>query len=509
MYEFDDSRLEKLADMREEGVSPYPHNFTVTHTAAEAVEMMGDRDNETLAEDETVVTVAGRLMFRNLMGKAGFARIQDRSGRVQVYVKKNIVGEEAFATWKRLDVGDHIHVSGRFMRTRTGEATIQATTLALAGKCIASMPDKHKGITDIEFKSRQRYVDLFMDPASAETFRRRSEIVRYTREFFAARDYLEVETPMMHVIPGGATARPFITHHNALDMDLYMRVAPELYLKRLVVGGFERVFEINRNFRNEGVSTKHNPEFTMLEFYEAYQTWHGLMDLTEDLVSGMAEHVTGDHAVEYGDVTLNFAKPWRRLPMADAIAEYAGMSADDARDVDALRERWLKDHPKDATDPDLPTTLGKWYELFMDAYVEENLVQPTFITHFPVEISPLSRRSETEPGIAERFELFIAGREIANGFNELNDPVDQAGRFEAQAKSREAGDDEAMYFDADYIRALTYGLPPTAGEGIGIDRLVMLLTNRASIREVILFPTLRPEAPKAAEADAHGEDATD
>ena len=368
------------------------------------------------------------------------------------------------------------------------------------------MPDKHKGITDIEFKSRQRYVDLFMDPASAETFRRRSEIVRYTREFFAARDYLEVETPMMHVIPGGATARPFVTHHNALDMELYMRVAPELYLKRLVVGGFERVFEINRNFRNEGVSTKHNPEFTMLEFYEAYQTWHGLMDLTEDLVSGMAEHVTGDHAVEYGDVTLNFAKPWRRLPMADAIAEYAEMSEADARDVDALRARWLVDHPKDAGDPDLPTTLGKWYELFMDAYVEENLVQPTFITHFPVEISPLSRRSETEPGIAERFELFIAGREIANGFNELNDPVDQAGRFEAQAKSREAGDDEAMYFDADYIRALTYGLPPTAGEGIGIDRLVMLLTNRASIREVILFPTLRPEAPKAPDADTASED---
>jgi lysyl-tRNA synthetase class 2 len=509
MYEFDDSRLEKLATMRDEGVAPYPHNLSVTHTATEAVAMMGDRDNDTLAEDETVVTVAGRLMFRNLMGKAGFARIQDRSGRVQIYVKKNIIGEEAFATWKRLDVGDHIHVSGRFMRTRTGEATIQATTLALAGKCIASMPDKHKGITDIEFKSRQRYVDLFMDPDSAETFRRRSEIVRYTREFFAARDYLEVETPMMHVIPGGATARPFITHHNALDMDLYMRVAPELYLKRLVVGGFERVFEINRNFRNEGVSTKHNPEFTMLEFYEAYQTWHGLMELTEDLVSGMAQHVTGDHAVEYGDVTLNFAKPWRRLPMADAIAEYAEMSAEDARDVDALRARWLKDNPKDATNPDLPTTLGKWYEIFMDAYVEENLVQPTFITHFPVEISPLSRRSDTEPGIAERFELFIAGREIANGFNELNDPVDQAGRFEAQAKSREAGDDEAMYFDADYIRALTYGLPPTAGEGIGIDRLVMLLTNRASIREVILFPTLRPEAPKAAGADADGEGESD
>jgi len=506
MYEFDDSRLEKVASMREEGVEPYPHNLSVTHTAAEAVAMMGDRDNETLAEDPTEVTIAGRLMFRNLMGKAGFARIQDRSGRIQVYVKKNILGEDAFAVWKKLDVGDHIHITGRFMRTRTGEATVQATTLALAGKCIASMPDKHKGITDIEFKSRQRYVDLFMDPESAETFRRRSEIVRYTREFFAARDYLEVETPMMHVIPGGATARPFITHHNALDMELYMRVAPELYLKRLVVGGFERVFEINRNFRNEGVSTKHNPEFTMLEFYETYQTWHGLMELTEDLVSGMAETVTGSHEVEYGEITLNFAKPWRRLPMADAIAQYADMSAEDARDPEALKTRWLADHPKDAGDPRLPSTLGKWYELFMDAYVEENLVQPTFITHFPVEISPLSRRSETEPGIAERFELFIAGREIANGFNELNDPVDQAGRFEAQVQSREAGDDEAMYFDSDYIRALTYGLPPTAGEGIGIDRLVMLLTNRQSIREVILFPTLRPEAPAKAASETEEAD---
>ena len=493
MYEFDESRLEKIAALREEGIEPYPHNLAVEHTAAQAVEMMGDRDNESLAADETEVTVAGRLMFRNLMGKAGFARIQDRSGRVQVYVRKNTVGDEAFAIWKRLDLGDHIRVTGRFMRTRTGEATINAQTLTLAGKCIASMPDKHKGITDIEFKSRQRYVDLFMDPESAETFRRRSEIVRYTREFFAARDYLEVETPMMHVIPGGATARPFITHHNALDIELYMRVAPELYLKRLVVGGFERVFEINRNFRNEGVSTKHNPEFTMLEFYEAYQTWHGLMELTEDLISGMAEAVTGSHDVAYGDLELSFAKPWRRLKMADAIAEYAGMAPEEVHDPDALRARWLRDHPSDATHPNLPTSVGKWFEWFMDGYVEAHLVQPTFITHFPVEISPLSRRSETEDGVAERFELFIAGREIANGFNELNDPVDQAGRFEAQVVSREAGDDEAMYFDADYIRALTYGLPPTAGEGIGIDRLVMLLTNRQSIREVILFPTLRPE----------------
>jgi lysyl-tRNA synthetase class 2 len=493
MYEFDTERLEKVEGLREDGVAPYPHNLSVTHTASEVVALMGDRDNETLGEDETVVTIAGRLMFRNLMGKAGFARIQDRTGRVQVYIKKDIVGEEAFAIWKKFDLGDHVHVSGTFMRTRTGEATISARTICLAGKCIASLPDKYKGITDIELKSRQRYVDLFMDPDAAETFRRRSEVVRYTREFFAARDYLEVETPMMHVIPGGATARPFTTHHNALDMELYMRVAPELYLKRLVVGGFERVFEINRNFRNEGVSTKHNPEFTMLEFYEAYQTWHGLMELTEDLVSGMAQHICGTKEVVYGDLTLNFAKPWRRLKMSEAIAQYSGMSIEDVTQPDALRACWLKDHPKDAKDPKLPTTLGKWYEWFMDEYVEENLQQPTFITHFPVEISPLSRRSETEEGIAERFELFIAGKEIANGFNELNDPVDQAGRFMSQVESREAGDDEAMYFDSDYIRALTYGLPPTAGEGLGIDRLVMLLTNRQSIREVILFPTLRPE----------------
>jgi lysyl-tRNA synthetase class 2 len=502
MYEFDESRLEKVASLREDGIEPYPHNLTVLHTAAQAIEMIGERDNETLSEDTTEVTIAGRLMFRNLMGKAGFARIQDRSGRIQVYVKKNIIGDDAFAIWKRLDVGDHVHVTGRFMRTRTGEATIQARTLVLSGKCIASMPDKHKGIKDIEFKSRQRYVDLFMDPESAETFRRRSEVVRYTREFFSARDYLEVETPMMHVIPGGATARPFITHHNALDMELYMRVAPELYLKRLVVGGFERVFEINRNFRNEGLSTRHNPEFTMLEFYEAYQTWDGLMELTEDLVSGMAEAVTGSHEVEYGEETLQFSKPWRRMKMSDAIAEYSGMSVEDVKDPEALKVRWLQDHPKDAKDPRMPTTVGKWYELFMDAYVEDKLVQPTFITHFPVEISPLSRRSETEDGIAERFELFIAGREIANGFNELNDPEDQAARFEDQVASREAGDDEAMYFDADYIRALTYGLPPTAGEGVGIDRLVMLLTNRASIREVILFPTMRPEQNIGSAAEA-------
>jgi lysyl-tRNA synthetase class 2 len=501
MYEFDQSRLEKVSTMRDEGIAPYPHGLAITHTAAEAAELMGERDNETLGQDPTVVTIAGRLMARNLMGKAGFARVQDRSGRIQVYVKKDLLGEEGFAVWKKLDLGDHVHVRGRFMRTRTGEATLCASELTLAAKCMASMPDKWKGVTDLEFKSRQRYVDLFMDGDSRETFRRRSEIVRYIRNYFAELDYLEVETPMMHTIPGGATARPFITHHNALDMELYMRVAPELFLKRLVVGGFDRVYEINRNFRNEGISTKHNPEFTMLEFYQAYATWEDLMDLTEDLISGMAVAVTGAAQVEYGEHTLDFSRPWRRVAMADAIAAAAGMDAEAVGDVEQLKARWLEDHPAHATDPDLPTTVGQWYERFMDVYVEPTLVQPTFITHFPVEISPLSRRSETDPGVAERFELFIACREIANGFNELNDPVDQAARFEAQAQARESGDDEAMYFDSDYIRALTYGLPPTAGEGIGIDRLVMLLTNRQSIREVILFPTLRPEQIVTASED--------
>jgi lysyl-tRNA synthetase class 2 len=493
MYEFDAERQAKVDGLREQGINPYPHGLKTTHTAVEALELMGDRDNEALGEDDTSVTLAGRLMFRNLMGKAGFARIQDRTGRIQIYLKKNILGEEGFALWKKLDIGDHVHICGTFMRTRTGEPTICATALQLAGKCIASMPDKWRGVTDIEFKSRQRYVDLFMDQQSMQTFRRRSAAVRYIRDYFEARDFLEVETPMMQVIPGGAAATPFITHHNALGMDLYMRIAPELYLKRLVVGGMERVYEINRNFRNEGISTKHNPEFTMLEFYQAYATWEDLMDMTEELLSGLAEAVTGSAEVVYGEHTLNFNAPWTRLRMADAIAGAAGMSSAEVTDPDALRAKWVADHPSDAKNPDLPTTMGKWFELFMDTYVEQTLIQPTFITHFPTEISPLSRRNAEDPEIADRFELYIAGREIANGFNELNDPVDQASRFVAQAKSREAGDDEAMYFDADYIRALTYGLPPTAGEGIGIDRLVMLLTDAQSIREVILFPTLRPE----------------
>jgi len=511
MYTFDKDRIEKVQAFREGGINPYPHGLHVTHTCAEVIALIGDRSAEELKTDDTQVTLAGRLRFRNKMGKAGFGRIQDRSGRLQFYVRRDtseaqacdaddpknqgfhVISPDDFnAVWKKLDIGDHVHITGRLMRTRTGEPTVNVQEMRLSSKCMTSLPDKHKGLSDIETRSRQRYADLIVNEQARETFKRRSQIVTYIRRYFEDRDFMEVETPMLQAIPGGATARPFETHHNALDMGLFLRIAPELYLKRLVVGGFERVFEINRNFRNEGISTKHNPEFTMLEFYWAYATWHDLMDATEDLVRGLAETVCGSTAVEYGEHVLDFGKPWRRLPMAQAICEATGLTAEQVRDVDALRAHWLVQHPSADAD-ELPSTMGKWFELYFDVYVEKDLIQPTFITEFPTEISPLSRRNDDDPELVDRFELFIAGREIANGFNELNDPVDQAGRFQAQVDARDGGDDEAMFFDSDYINALTYGLPPTAGEGIGIDRLVMLLTNQHSIRDVILFPTLRLE----------------
>ncbi len=490
MYAFDDTRLEKLDALREAGIEPYPKALPVHHTLADVVAAAGELPDEDLQGIETVFTVAGRLRFKNEMGKAGFARLQDPSGRLQVYVKKNVVGPENFAAWKKLDLGDLVHVSGRLMRTRTGEVTLKATALRLNAKCIASLPDKHKGFTDGEQRQRMRYLDLMMNDATRETFRRRAAIVRGTRDFFEARGFMEVETPMLQTLAGGAAARPFVTHHNALDLDLFLRIAPELFLKRLVVGGFERVFEINRNFRNEGISLKHNPEFTMLEFYWAHATYLQLMDLTEELVAGLAVQATGKSAVAYGEHQLDFSTGWRRARMDELIAEATGLT--DPWDVHACRARWLEDHP-DAAVEELPTTSGKWFELLFDAYVEASLIQPTFVTAFPTEISPLSRRNDVEPRIVDRFELFCVGREIANGFTELNDPVDQAARFAAQADAKAAGDDEAMFFDHDYVRALSYGMPPTAGEGIGIDRLVMLLTDQASIREVILFPTLRPE----------------
>jgi lysyl-tRNA synthetase class 2 len=471
MYTFDPERLAKVEQLRASGTAPWPTGGAPTLSCAAA--------HERPEPDGEVHRVAGRLMFKNEMGKAGFARILDRTGRLQVYVKRDLVGDEAFALWKRLDLGDIVGATGTLMRTRTGELTLQATALTLLSKCINSLPDKWHGMTDPEERRRQRYVDLFATEDTRRNFVERSRIVRQIRAFFEERDFLEVETPMMHAIPGGANARPFVTHHNALDMPLYLRVAPELYLKRLIVGGLERVYEINRNFRNEGLDATHNPEFTMLEFYQAYATWEDLVAMTEELVAGLAP--SGKLVFQGQEISL--ARPFRRARYGDLLAEATGLSPATLSDVPALRA---------AMGPDAPATLGAcWDELF-DRHVQKMLVDPTFVTHFPVEISPLARRNDADPTLADRFELFIAAREIANGFNELNDPVDQAERFATQARGKAAGDEEAMHFDADYVHALTFGMPPTAGEGIGIDRLVMLLTDTPSIRDVILFPTLRP-----------------
>ncbi len=489
MYDFDPDRLDKVRALEAEGTRAYPSALPVAHTSA-TVRIAAEGQPDDALEGLGRFELAGRLLFKNEMGKAGFGRILDREGRVQVYFKKDELGEEAFALWKKLDLGDIVRVEGTLMRTRTGELTVKASSLRLLAKCITSLPDKFHGIADPELRQRQRYLDLFVNDETRETFRRRSRIVRYIRDFFEGRDFLEVETPMMHPIPGGATARPFVTHHNALDADLYLRIAPELYLKRLVVGGLERVYEINRNFRNEGIDSTHNPEFTMLEFYQAHATWKDLVDMTEELFAGLVETVCGGPTLTYQGQEISFARPFRRVGYDALVAEATGLSHDEIRDARTLRAWCVNRFGADAK---VPSSVGRLWELVFDELVEKSLVQPTFVTRFPVEISPLARRNDEEPDIADRFEIFIAGREIANGFTELNDPVDQAGRFEAQVKSRAAGDHEAMHFDDDYIRALTYGMPPTAGEGLGIDRLVMLLTDSPSIRDVILFPTLRPQ----------------
>ena len=490
MFDFDPDRLDKIRALEAEGVRAYPSATPVAHTS-EGVRAAAEGHPEEALEGLGQFEIAGRLLFKNEMGKAGFGRILDRDGRIQVYVKRDELGDAAFALWKKLDLGDVVRVEGTLMRTRTGELTLKATALRLLAKCMSSLPDKFHGLSDPELRQRQRYIDLFVNDEVRETFRRRSKIVRYIRDFFEARDYLEVETPMMHPIPGGATARPFVTHHNALDADLYLRIAPELYLKRLVVGGLERVYEINRNFRNEGIDSTHNPEFTMLEFYQAHATWKDLVDMTEALLSGLVTTVCGGTTITYQGQEISFAGPFRKVGYDALVAEATGLSADAIRDARTLRAWCVERFGADAK---VPSSVGRLWELVFDELVEKSLIQPTFVTRFPIEISPLARRNDDDPDIADRFELFIAGREIANGFTELNDPVDQAGRFEAQVKSRAAGDHEAMHFDDDYIRALTYGLPPTAGEGLGIDRLVMLLTDAASIRDVILFPTLRPRA---------------
>ncbi len=484
--EFSDVWLEKLAALKNSGVDPYPSGLRVVDRAVD----LHARYAEAATPEPDRATIGGRLMFRNRMGKAAFLRIQDGTGRIQVWAKVDRVGPEAFAQIDALDVGDIVWATGTMMRTRTGELTISADHVVLAAKTLHPFPDRWNSVTDIETRSRARHVDLFMNEDAREAFRRRSRIVSGLRRFLEARDFLEVETPMMHPVAGGAAARPFTTHHNALDLPLTLRIAPELYLKRLVVGGFERVFELNRNFRNEGVDGRHNPEFTMLEFYQAWSTWEDLVALTETMLEALAVDVCGSAALPFGDHVIDWTGPYRRVSMEEAVAEATGLSGADLRSVDALAGWWAAGghSMKDA-----PRTVGKWWEQIFGEVVEPTLIQPTFVTHFPIEISPLARRSP-DPDIAERFELYVAGFELANGFSELADAVDQAGRFRAQVAERKAGDATAMMYDTDYVRALGHGMPPTAGMGLGVDRLAMLFTNRSSIRDVILFPLMRPSA---------------
>jgi len=482
-------RREKLSAMRSRG-NAFPNQFKPTHKAGPLHVEHGEKDKETLAEEGVTVTVAGRMMSRRVMGKASFAGLRDVSGNIQLFVQKQQVGEAAYDDFKTWDIGDIVGVTGTLFITKTGELSIKVSQLHLLTKSLRPLPEKFHGLSDQETRYRQRYVDLLMNEESRATFRMRSQIIAYIRQFLIDREYLEVETPMMHVIPGGAAARPFTTHHNALDIDLFLRIAPELYLKRLVVGGFERVFEINRSFRNEGLSTRHNPEFTMLEFYQAYATYEQLMDITEEMFRGLAEHVVGNTDIPTEDGVVDFAKPFARLTMFDSILQYNdSISADALADLSKASEIARSLH----IEVNSSWGIGKIQTEIFEATVEEKLHDPTFITMYPTEVSPLSRRNDDDPSVTDRFELFVGGRELANGFSELNDAEDQAERFKAQVADKDAGDEEAMHYDADYVRALEYGMPPTAGEGIGIDRLVMLLTASPSIRDVLLFPHMRPE----------------
>ncbi|NWG30074.1 MAG: lysine--tRNA ligase [Rhodocyclaceae bacterium] len=482
-------RREKLKAWRATGRA-YPNDFRRENLAARLDELYGEKSKEELEATPVSVTVAGRIMLKRVMGKASFITVQDLSGRIQFYVTKDNVGEAAYEDFKKWDLGDIVGAAGTLMKTKTGELTVQCTEIRLLAKALRPLPEKFHGLTDIEQKYRQRYLDLITNEASRFTFVARSRMIQSIRNYMVHHGFLEVETPMMHPIPGGAAAKPFVTHHNALDMDLFLRIAPELYLKRLVVGGFEKVFEVNRNFRNEGLSPRHNPEFTMMEFYEAYADYKTLMDFTEGLIRHAAREALGTEVFDYQGRTLDLSKPFRRMTIVEAIHAYhPGYSLTMLNDAG-----WLRHKLADLQVEVKPNAgLGTLQMQLFEETTEAELWDPTYIIDYPTEVSPLARRSDTNPEVTERFELFIVGREIANGFSELNDPEDQAARFLEQAKAKEAGDEEAMYYDADYIRALEYGLPPTGGCGVGIDRLVMLLTNSPSIRDVILFPQMRPE----------------
>jgi len=480
-------RLEKIAALKAAGVDLYPNDIRPQNTTLEILAEFGNSDVEALTCITQQFSIAGRLMAVRNFGKAAFIKIQDRKGQIQIYVAKDILNENAFFIFKKLDIGDIVYISGKLFRTKTNELTIEAHDLRLLSKSLHPLPEKWHGLTDVETRYRQRHLDLISSPAVKEIFFRRSRIIQLIRQFMDKQDFLEVETPMMQPRAGGAVARPFKTHHNSLDMDLYLRIAPELYLKRLVTGGMERVYEINRSFRNEGISTFHNPEFTMLEFYRSYATYEDLMSYTEELFAFIASNIFGSLKFTYQGTEIDLSPPWRRISVKDALLQMAGMdkpAIEDQKQALAFA-RGVGCDVKN-TDP-----LGKVLMAIFDEVVEKKLIQPTFVTDYPVAVSPLSRRSNSDPDIVDRFELYIYGREIANAFSELNDPADQRERFLQQLKDRETGDDEAHEMDEDYIHALEYGMPPTAGEGIGIDRLVMLFTDSASIRDVILFPLLR------------------
>ncbi|MCG7931551.1 MAG: lysine--tRNA ligase [Candidatus Thiodiazotropha lotti] len=483
-------RREKLQQLRDGG-NAFPNDFRRNSMAGELHAEYDAKSDEELESLSLRVSLAGRMMSRRVMGKASFAHLQDMSGRMQLFVQRDVL-EEGFYNqqFKKWDIGDIIGAEGVLFKTKTGELSVKVDSLKLLTKALRPLPEKFHGLSDQELRYRQRYVDLIMNEASRETFRQRTRIVQFIRSYLDGRGFMEVETPMMQVIPGGATARPFATRHNALDMDMFLRIAPELYLKRLVVGGFERVYEINRNFRNEGLSTRHNPEFTMLEFYESYADYHDLMDLTEAMLRDLCQHVLGTQQVSYQGDSYDFAAPFQRMTVKESILHFnpdmTEQQIDSLEQATATAER-LQIPIKSSYG------LGKVQIEIFEKTVEHRLMNPTFITAYPTEVSPLARRNDNDPFVTDRFEFFVGGREIANGFSELNDAEDQAERFRKQVAEKEAGDDEAMHYDDDYVRALEHGMPPTAGEGIGIDRLVMLLTDSPSIRDVLLFPHMRPE----------------
>ena len=486
-------RRSKLEDLRKLGVA-FPNQFKPENLSSELHKNFDSDDKESLEKKGIEVSVSGRMMLKRVMGKASFATIQDNNGRIQLYVARDFINSddnpELYAQFKKWDLGDIIGAKGKLFKTRTNELTIEVTEILLLTKSIRPLPEKFHGLSDQETKYRQRYVDLIVNEDTKKTFLNRSKIISNMRAFMEGHEFLEVETPMLHPIPGGASARPFETHHNALDMDMYLRIAPELYLKRLVVGGFDRVFEINRNFRNEGLSVRHNPEFTMMEFYAAYKEYKWLMDFTENCIRDVTNKICGTLKITYQDKTIDFEKPFERLTLVEAIMKHSSeFSEDQLNDIDFIKS-YLSKNGENLSDS---AGLGAYQLALFELEAEAKLWDPTYIIDYPTEVSPLARASDTNDAITERFELFIAGREIANGFSELNDAEDQAKRFQMQVAAKDAGDEEAMYYDADFIRALEYGLPPTGGCGVGIDRLVMLLTDSPSIRDVILFPHMRAE----------------